>query len=201
MTEKEYFVQELEQETGMSVRNIRYYTDLKLLPPPTYRGKQALYTPEHLKRIRLIQRLRDRHFPLEEIRAILYQLDDAGVDKLLEYQNSYTRGLNASSKEKPPHQVRETNQQDTVAYIDYLLGKRPTAPERNPREPGAPPLVEPALLKQLEVLPGGESWERIGLAPGIELHVQKPVNPADVENIKTLLAMARSLFKKRKRGG
>jgi len=201
MSGKEYLIQDLEQETGVSVRNIRYYTDEKLLPTPTYRGKQALYTPEHLKRLQLIQRMRDNHFPLSEIRAILHNLDENSLEKLLEYQDSYHQQLNTLADFKKPLRPARTTREETVAYIDSLLGKQ--KPETSGQVPGqlSSQGIDFSTFRQSESLPGGESWERITLAPGIELHVHQPVDPADLEHIRTLTETARTLFRKRKRGG
>lgn len=199
--EEKFLIQDLEQRTRVSVRNIRYYTDQKLLPPPAYRGKQAYYTGEHLKRIQVIQRLRERHFSISEIRKILYQLDETGLQRLLEYQDSYHSDLDIFTNKKHSQEVNP-DPQNTVAYIDYLLGRRPL-----PTTNAAMPMKEPPVLMQMasqprsNSLPRAESWERIPLAPGVELHVLQPVNPADQETILLLVETARKAFKKRKKGG
>lgn len=73
----------LSQETGISVRTIRYYLAQNLLPPPSGRGSAAAYGPGHRDRLRLIRRLQDAHLPLAEIRKQLLALDDAGVARAL----------------------------------------------------------------------------------------------------------------------
>jgi DNA-binding transcriptional MerR regulator len=201
MTAKEYLVQELETETGVNVRNIRYYTEQKLLPPPTYRGKHAYYTEDHLKRLKLIDNLRKRHFPLDEIKAILYQLDESGVDKLLESQGKFLKQARVDTSYKKTDEIGKRVKEDTVAYIDYLLGKTPAPGPVERFLIESPPLLDKDTLSRLEVLPGGESWERISLAPGIELHIRRPVHPSEAENIKELVETARKIFKRRKKGG
>ena len=46
-----YTIQELSEATGVSLRNIRYYTTEELLPRPTERGRNAYYTQDHLNRL------------------------------------------------------------------------------------------------------------------------------------------------------
>jgi DNA-binding transcriptional MerR regulator len=204
MAAKEYLVHELAEKSNVSVRNIRYYTDQGLIPPPDYRGKYAYYSDNHLKRLALIKNLSERRFPLSEIKAILNQLDEAGLDGLLNAQDQYIQ------KAQSPRTIRESNEakqestEDTVAFIDYLLGKKtapiPSAPISMNQDISVPLLKTPFSGKN-ETIPGGESWERVSLAPGIELHIRQPLNPTDEENIKTLVETAKQLFKKRRKGG
>jgi hypothetical protein len=85
----------------------------------------------------------------------------------------------------------------------------PSAAASTPPTPAAappPPVAAPAatsLLKRLvpqrreaPAAPAAaqETWQRVGLAPGVELHVREPL-PADVrERIARLIERARELF-------
>jgi DNA-binding transcriptional MerR regulator len=66
-----YRVDDLAELTGIAVRNIREYQDRGILPPPQRIGRAAIYTDEHVARLRLIDRLLKRGYPLAVIRDLL----------------------------------------------------------------------------------------------------------------------------------
>ncbi len=53
----ELTVEELSAQTGISVRNLRFYTTRGLVPPPTKRGRSAVYGREHVARFELLKDL------------------------------------------------------------------------------------------------------------------------------------------------
>jgi DNA-binding transcriptional MerR regulator len=221
MAEQTYTIQDLSDQTGTTIRNIRYYTDQGLLPKPTLKGRQAYYTLEHLDRLNLINRLRRRHFPLDEIRPILYNLDAEGVQRLLQYQDSYlnANNLHAFKTEKPNKSVRdlspinysestgpskkvEEDSKKALEYIDSLLGNKPSPPVSGRQAPADPLMVKSFMPANPSSTTGkGEAWERIPLGPGVELHLRQPANPDDAQKIQELVDIANKIFSKRKRGG
>lgn len=66
-----YSLAELAERSGVSVRNIRYYQNERLLPRPARAGRDALYTEDHLARLTLIGELRDRGLKLKTIRELV----------------------------------------------------------------------------------------------------------------------------------
>jgi DNA-binding transcriptional MerR regulator len=64
-------IDELAQQTGMTVRNLRAHQSRGLLPPPEVRGRTGYYGPEHVARIELIRELQDDGFSLELIGRLL----------------------------------------------------------------------------------------------------------------------------------
>ena len=46
----EYRIDDLARAAGTSVRNVRYYQDGGMLPPPRRQGRVALYSEAHLAR-------------------------------------------------------------------------------------------------------------------------------------------------------
>ncbi len=48
---------ELARAAGVKVRNLRYYQERGLLPPPRREGRIAWYSDDHLTRLRLINDL------------------------------------------------------------------------------------------------------------------------------------------------
>jgi DNA-binding transcriptional MerR regulator len=67
----ELTIEQLAQETGMTVRNIRNHQSRGLLPPPEVRARTGYYGPEHVERLRLIREMQADGFNLEAIRRLL----------------------------------------------------------------------------------------------------------------------------------
>jgi len=201
MKDEGYTVQDLEEKTKISVRNIRFYANQKLLPAPTYKGKQAYYTTDHLKRLQLIQRLRDRGFPLDEIRGILIQLDEAGLDQLLEFQDRVTGQFNhpPASLQQDKIVLRESS--DAKAYIDNVMNASNAPAPEIQKDLAAHWIAEMPPSSRSTIDRGGQSWERITISSWIEINIRQPLDPADLEKVKFLIQTARNLFTNRKRGG
>lgn len=67
----DYRVDELAQVSGVTVRNIRYYQDRGMLPPPRREGRVGLYSDAHLVRLRLITRLLERGYTAANITELM----------------------------------------------------------------------------------------------------------------------------------
>src|SRR5215211_2175684 len=78
-----YGLGDLERETGVNGRTIRYYISEGLLPPAYGRGPGATYDLGHLLRLQLIQILKSQHFPLVDIKHRLNDLSDQEIAALL----------------------------------------------------------------------------------------------------------------------
>lgn len=81
-----YEIAELETQTGVPVRTIRYYISRGLLAPAYGRGPSATYDLSHLLRLRLITRYKDEHRGLAEIRERLGAMSDEDVEAALGIQ-------------------------------------------------------------------------------------------------------------------
>src|SRR6478735_4439606 len=66
-----YSLEELAAASGVSERTIRYYQAEHVLPRPTKKGRDAVYSEDHLERLRLIGELRDRGLKLHTIRELV----------------------------------------------------------------------------------------------------------------------------------
>lgn len=66
-------MRDLTKEAGLSRQAIHFYIDEGLLPPPAKKGRNsAVYSREHLERLRWIQRLQREHFfSLNAIKSVL----------------------------------------------------------------------------------------------------------------------------------
>ena len=67
----EYRIDDLARAAGTSVRNVRYYQDGGMLPPPRRQGRVALYSDAHLARLRLITRLLERGYTAANITELV----------------------------------------------------------------------------------------------------------------------------------
>ncbi|WP_354699164.1 hypothetical protein DSM112329_04872 [Paraconexibacter sp. AEG42_29] len=69
--EEQLTIDQLAQQTGMTVRNIRAHQARGLLPPPEVRGRTGFYGADHLTRIELIRELQGDGYNLDLIRKLL----------------------------------------------------------------------------------------------------------------------------------
>ncbi len=64
---KSYTLKELSEISKVKPRTIRFYISKKLLPPPIQRGRNSLYSEEHLKKLEEIKELKKKGLLLREI--------------------------------------------------------------------------------------------------------------------------------------
>lgn len=76
---REYRMEELAEEAGITVRTLRFYRERKLIPPPRREGRIAWYDDTHLARLRTISALLERGHTLNGI-AELAEAFDHGRD-------------------------------------------------------------------------------------------------------------------------
>ncbi|MDB5977792.1 MAG: MerR family transcriptional regulator [Nevskia sp.] len=69
--QSEFSIDELARAGNSTVRNVRAYQDRGLLPPPQRRGRNGIYTQDHLARLRLIGRLLERGYTLANIAELI----------------------------------------------------------------------------------------------------------------------------------
>lgn len=154
---EDYDLADLAENSGVSVRTIRYYQQQGLVSSPGVRGPGAKYGEADLNRLRLIKALQREHLPLAEIRRRMEQLDDQQVGQALveapqaarESAAEYARALLSGSAVYPlrPH--------------DFTVSRYQTASKLQRAASGPAPRT---------------NWERIEVAPDIELHVRRPLS-------------------------
>lgn len=71
---EEFTIDELAARTGITVRNIRFYTEQGLLPSPERRGRVAYYGPQQRMRLELVKHLQDYGYTLSAIGQVLSRL-------------------------------------------------------------------------------------------------------------------------------
>ena len=170
-----YDLNELSDRSGVTPRTVRYYVQQGLLPSPGARGPGARYDARHLDRLNLIKRLQREHLPLAEIRRRLEALGDADV-----------RELAQSTPELPPSSavdyVRSVLEGKSAAPSAMYVMREMTAPAPVPRSP------QPAYP------PERSQWDRVTLAPDVELHIRRPLAREQNRAVERLIDFARKLF-------
>ncbi|GAB2938313.1 MerR family transcriptional regulator [Streptomyces heilongjiangensis] len=91
---REYRMEELAREAGITVRTLRFYRERRLIPPPRREGRIAWYDDTHLARLRTISALLERGHTLNGIAELAEAFDQGrDVGELL--------GLGAPTEETP----------------------------------------------------------------------------------------------------
>jgi DNA-binding transcriptional MerR regulator len=183
-------INELATRTGVTTRTIRYYVEQGLLPAPE-RGRPAEYTEDHVQRLDLIRRLKEQYLPLEEIRAMLERLDRKEIEQVLAPASPVAA---ARARTSAMDYIAEVLGRGATREKLKTQPPRPLPPVMAPppagMPPGAPPdwappaplppasketpAPPPQTLAPPQYLPATEpaptTWQRVPLAPGVELH-------------------------------
>ncbi|MBW2500991.1 MAG: MerR family transcriptional regulator [Deltaproteobacteria bacterium] len=148
---------ELAEAAGVGVDTVRFYQARGLIPPPTRRGRFAIYDEGHLERIRRIRSLLEAGFSLAQIRQLLES--DAGAAE--------RAGSVLESRQRPAGEVAPEHRSLLDALADRSLGAGTLTRAELAVEIGVPePLVMAAVqvgLIQPVVLRGEERFPRTDL--------------------------------------
>lgn len=121
-----YSLSDLERETKISGRTIRYYITEGLLPPAYGRGPSATYDLGHLLRLRHIAALREQRLGLQEIRERLAGLTDDDIATLLNVQTEPTQDFWRRIELHPDIElhIRQRNRNDPAMddAVDLIVG-------------------------------------------------------------------------------
>ena len=98
-TETELTIEQLAQETGMTVRNIRNHQSRGLLPPPEVRARTATTAPSTSTRLRLIQEMQAEGFNLGRDQAPGGRAEGA-ADRLLGFKRAGDRRRSRPSRRR-----------------------------------------------------------------------------------------------------
>jgi DNA-binding transcriptional MerR regulator len=91
-------VEQLANETGMSVRNIRNHQSRGLLPPPEVRARIGYYSDDHVARLRLIQEMQAQGFKLTAIKRLIGE-HGPSVDQFVGLRRAVTAPFETESPE------------------------------------------------------------------------------------------------------
>jgi DNA-binding transcriptional MerR regulator len=186
-----YTLTDLADLAGVTPRTVRYYLSQGLLPAVGVAGPGAKYDDSHLARLTLIKRLQRDHLPLAEIRRRLESLDDAAVLAIVE------------TAPEPPAD-------SALDYIRRVTTPPPAAPSTAPLMPLRGRIVADAPALYARSMPSSappadsppdlptraqrSQWERLELAPDIELHIRRPLTRSTSKRVDRLIEIARDLL-------
>jgi len=107
-------MRDLVRESGLPRETIHFYKLQGLLPPPIKTGRNtALYTQDHLERLRRIRELQERQFlPLRAIRAVF---DDSSDEDFTPEQEDLVRRVRGTLAG-----WTDAQQRPTVAVADFV---------------------------------------------------------------------------------
>jgi DNA-binding transcriptional MerR regulator len=206
-----YSLTELADLAAVTPRTVRYYLSQGLLPAVGQSGPGSKYDAGHLARLRLIRRLQAEHLPLAEIRRRLEALDDDEIRALAGSQDpgpppdsalDYVRSvLGGSMPGRGPAVTRPA----------ALLRRAWIEPSSPPAAGAAVPSPAPSAVAERLGEPYGSipatgsaataaqpiersQWERIVLAPDVELHIRRPLARAQNKQVDRLVTIARELL-------
>ena len=180
---------ELSRAAGVTPRTVRYYVAQGLLPSPGSRGPGARYERGHLDRLQLIRRLQREHLPLAEIRRRLEQMDDAEVrtalgaaervaeSSALDYVRTVLAGGGPSARPTLASMSMAPMPEGSMDVSSIAAASRSV--------PAPPPKTEPVAREQRS------QWERIALAPDVELHVRRPLSRVQNKLVERLIELAK----------
>lgn len=220
--ETTYTIGQLAAAAGVTTRTIRYYSAEGLLPPPDARGRYARYAGTHLRRLQLIGKLKSAFLPLSAIKTRLAMLTEAQIEALLAGDagalTTYAARESESERTALPTADRLSDTEEATGYLQQILAARPfELPNPRPVRSAsrrrillvsprlAPPADRTAERTELprtatETLPFAEvasaqTWLRIPLAAGAELHLRAPETPEECASLDRLIAEAKALFR------
>ena len=164
-----YDLNELSDRAGVTPRTVRYYIQQGLLPAPDAQGPATRYGQAHLDRLLLIRQPRGSISRWPRSAPSSRALRDEDVSRVL-------------STSRPSEAA--------------LFGRRLRALGPGGQRAG-PPSPPPASWRP----PAGRSsspvksqWERISLAPDVELHVRRPLTRDANRRVEKLLDLARQIL-------
>lgn len=166
-----YSIEELEEILGVKARTLHSWTTAGLVEGPGA-GRGARYTDEHLAKLFLIQKLRAEGRPLAEIRASVKRLSASAVNALAEQARTQPPKAPAKAKELINRWLGAAGEDDAPSM---------RLQAREPRAVYSRVWSSPAPAQQ---------WERVPLAPDVELHVRRPLSPTSRTLVDAILAAA-----------
>ena len=169
-----YSVEDLERLLGVRARTIHYWSHEGLFEGPGA-GRGARYTDEHLARLFLIQKLRTEGRPVAEIKAALKRLSPPDLRVWASHAKAEPPRESVKAKQLITRWLKEGSEPDAAAAAGAAA-----------RQAGG---IWSATGQGM----AAADWQRIPLAPGVELHVEQPASPASQKLVHELVALIERL--------
>jgi DNA-binding transcriptional MerR regulator len=175
-----YSVEDLERLLGLKGRTIHYWTQEGLFEGPGA-GRGARYTDEHLVKLFLILKLREEGRSLAEIKTALKRLPTRALKAWVDMAKAEPPKETATAKELITRWLKDSHKPDVRAAWRLGISRHSS---------------QPSLWSGLEAAVRPGHWERVSLAPDVELHLQHPLSPASRTLVDQLLALSKRLSQK-----
>lgn len=189
-----FTIGELARRAGVTPRTIRYYAAEGLLPPPDTRGRYAHYGPEHLHRLEQISQLKAGYLPLSVIRERL-GAPGANLPTPLREAGGPPYAVAPLSAGSPPVEGGAAPTSMAPASGGNPFPLKPAPPQLGRYEffPDQPaPLIEETPHERSAP---PETWQRILLEPGIELHIREPLTVPQRRRVAAIIRAARDVLR------
>ena len=148
-------------------RTIRYYMAEGLVQTPEERqGTASVFGYINLLQLLTVKKLQAEHLPIRKIRELVAGKSEQELETLL--------GIGTTAAKKS----RET---EAKRYLESLL-----APTSSP----APLPLKEALAAPPQQTDQSQSWQRVEIEPGLELHIRSDYAPPTSARAKSLLEKA-----------
>jgi DNA-binding transcriptional MerR regulator len=148
-------------------RTIRYYMAEGLVQTPEERqGTASVFGYINLLQLLTVKKLQAEHLPIRKIRELVAGKSEHELETLL--------GIGSTAAKKS----RET---EAKRYLESLLAPTSAPPTAPLKEAAVPP---PQQTDQ------SQSWQRVEIEPGLELHIRSDYAPPTSARTKSLLEKA-----------
>ena len=136
----------------MTARLVRHYTSMGLISSPARQGKESRYGYRHLLQALVTRKLQAEGVTGTPLMRVMDKKEDAELIAILE----------------GGAELQVTAANPALAYLDQI--RQETARQTDSQ---ASPTIKRSPRAGLERATVGESWSRLEVVPGLELHVQE----------------------------
>jgi DNA-binding transcriptional MerR regulator len=169
----ELTVEELSARTGISVRNLRFYTTRGLVPPPDKRGRSAVYGREHVARFELLRDLQGHGLNLAAIERYFEGIpDDATAEQIALHRVTVrpvpSTGINVASRAKA---ADRDIPDDVMRDLDAIFTRHAKAMAEEAEtlfRKSLWPAYKSGHLKADQLVAMLDNWEQAGAASLVE---------------------------------
>ena len=148
-------------------RTIRYYMAEGLVQTPEEKqGTASVFGYVNLLQLLTVKKLQAEHLPIRKIRELVAGKSEQELETLL--------GIGSTAAKKS----RDT---EAKRYLESLLAPASAPAALSMKQEAAPP---PAQMDQ------SQSWQRVEIEPGLELHIRSDYSPPTSARTKSLLEKA-----------
>lgn len=170
---EELTVEELSEKTGISVRNLRFYTTRGLVPPPAKRGRSAVYGREHVARFELLQDLQAHGLNLAAIERYFEGIPaDATAEQIALHRVTVrpvpSAGLGAQSRQEMPARGVPADLVRELEQIFTTHGKAMAQELEALFRTSLWPAYKTGELKADQLVSMLDNWEQAGAAALVE---------------------------------